>query len=504
MLTDYTEVSSLISSVMIAKVSKEGDPPLLFHTFRCRLRDRINSYDLGYDMSLISGATVLPIAAGPYSNQGDVVPIALPLYYVPSYTGVDMVLMTDDVSSADVILYLFLGIDNIESYLQMYCNDNYQGSLHVAYLDGKNISLSSGRSDTGTAGDDVIVSAVGLAISEGLTYFTLDQNHIYVNPVDNTGLYVINIIPFSQFTSGSQTLLQEIGILALASTLFITAISLLIVYFVTSPLKKLMYSVHAIENNSYDGKADIRSKDEVGQLNDSIDSMYNTIQQQIIRIKAEEQEKYNAKIQLLSEQINPHFLYNTLECINMEVYNCHTETASSMISDLGNYLRISLAYGESELLVSQEIEQVKAYVNIMNYRFRHSIQITINVPEELMNCRIVKCILQPLAENSLKHGFKIGINNIFPITPILEIAMTRDGDRVILSVTDNGAGIDIHRATQIMKNKQANGASDKHIGLNNIYERLTAYYKDVDICFSSIPFFENKVIISLPGSLFQS
>jgi two-component system sensor histidine kinase YesM len=263
-----------------------------------------------------------------------------------------------------------------------------------------------------------------------------------------------------------------------------------------------MISVKEIENNTYTSLPDISKDDEIGLLSLSIDSMYQTIQHQIQMIKKEERENFNMEIRLLSEQINPHFLYNTLECINMEIYNRHNDTASSMISNLGGYLRISLSYGNNQLLLQMELEQVKAYISIMNYRFHHSIKLTFNIDQELLQMLILKSILQPLVENSLKHGFSIDSSNYFPISPMIDISIWREPEYLMLVVTDNGAGIDIERATKIMKNEGDYATLNPHIGLNNIYHRLNSIYDTVEISFSSIPFYENKIKISIPYANF--
>ena len=101
----------------------------------------------------------------------------------------------------------------------------------------------------------------------------------------------------------------------------------------------------AIENQTYDSSQILTQSDELGQLSKSLDSMYQTIQQQIEQIKQERQAKYNAEIRLFSEQINPHFLYNTLEYINMEVYSNHNKNASMMIQNLADFMRIGLNFG---------------------------------------------------------------------------------------------------------------------------------------------------------------
>ncbi len=103
--------------------------------------------------------------------------------------------------------------------------------------------------------------------------------------------------------------------------------------------------------------------------------------------------------------------------INMEIFCGHHANASNMISNLGNYLRTGLAYGENLLTLSQELDHALSYINIMNYRFSHTIQVTVQIPDNLLNRPIVKCILQPLVENSLKHGFEVNTTANYPFSP---------------------------------------------------------------------------------------
>jgi two-component system sensor histidine kinase YesM len=263
-----------------------------------------------------------------------------------------------------------------------------------------------------------------------------------------------------------------------------------------------MDSLRDIETGSYLEKIPIHSHDEIEQLNDAIDSMYRTIQKQIERIKQEETLKYNAQMQLLSEQMNPHFLYNALEFINMEIVSSHNDNASLMICNLGNYLRTGLAYGENFMPISKEVEHAVSYINIMSYRFSQSIQVTTQIPDYLSDRPIMKCILQPLVENSLKHGFKIGTSGGFPLLPLITISASLTDDALELSVTDNGAGIDIERAEQSLQRQHKNSDGSGHVGLSNVYLRLSSYYTEADITFSSVPFFENKVTVRLPASYF--
>ena len=277
---------------------------------------------------------------------------------------------------------------------------------------------------------------------------------------------------------------------------------MLISVLVTRPLRSLMGTVRQIEQRTYDGKTHLTTKDELGQLESALKSMYHIMQRQFKAIKHEERERYNAEMQMMTEQINPHFLYNTLEFINMEVYNDRPENASTMITNLGEYIRISLSAGNTSHTIESEIEQVMAYVDIMSCRFSKPVQMVVNVPDELRPRMILKSILQPLVENSLKHGFDINGAGV-PIAPQIEIGAELKDSELCIEVIDNGAGIDIERARQIMYTKSAVGSTQQHVGLNNVYQRLHSYYGNVNITFATMPYFRNTITIHLPACFFD-
>jgi len=496
--TEYAQINKLLASSLLVTAPASGQPGMIFHSYQFRLKEEITTYDLGYSLEEVSGLTVLPYSESPFINQSDVIPVIIPLKYVSSTS---MVLIAEEVEEAHGILYLLLSAEDVQNYLKLYCNDDSQGMLYLTDRAGRNMSMS--LSDQEENLPENLTDTLRNAIAEGVTQTMYENDYVFLGYARRLDLYLVNYIPKTFFNSNSDNSINTLILLACVIVALISYLSLMINYYVTKPLNLLMQSLYKIETQTYTGKALVSTDDEIGQLNDAIDDMYNTIRQQILTIKREEKEKYDTQMQLLSEQMNPHFLYNALEFINMEVYNRHIENATGMITSLGDYLRISLAYGENELMFSQEIDQVMAYVRIMNYRFHNSIQVFVQIPEELKKQKILKCILQPLVENSLKHGFRIRSNMGFPVSPMIEISILWAGEQLVLTVMDNGAGIDTEKAYQIMYHQQADDQSAKHFGLNNIYQRLKSYYKEVTITFSSIPYFDNKVTITLPANYFK-
>ncbi|MEG0369240.1 MAG: histidine kinase, partial [Hungatella sp.] len=250
---------------------------------------------------------------------------------------------------------------------------------------------------------------------------------------------------------------------------------------------------------TYDIPYQMKYQDEIGHLNMAINSMYATITRQFESLKQSERAKYRSEIQLLSEQINPHFLYNTLECINMEVLSGHKEAASSMITSLGDFLRIGLSYGNDIIPLSKELTHVKAYIDIMNHRFSRKIELTYSIQPELDNLYILKSILQPLAENSIRHGFDTDEHPCDSIVmPEITMSVYQKESLICLEVSDNGCGIDIEKANASLTPPPSGEGQKQHVGLHNIYQRLTTYYGNVSITFETIPYYKNTVRITLP------
>ena len=161
--------------------------------------------------------------------------------------------------------------------------------------------------------------------------------------------------------------------------------------------------------------------------------MYRTLLLQMEQIKREEEEKYRYHSQMLTEQINPHFIYNTLEIINMEVHKEQYERASNMIQAFAAFLRYSLNQGEDTTTLDREVDHIRKYLMIMNTRLDARIILTCDYPPSLGEYRIPKSILLPLVENSIRHGFSPNTGDV-ELLPVITIRARRDGQRVTLEI----------------------------------------------------------------------
>lgn len=473
---------SFIRSALIT--SKTG---MVYHRFSEKLFTTTD-YTLGNQAESICGITILPAQTSPFLDQQTVIPIAIPLTYMENTT---IVIVADSVESSDAILFLLLDAGMVRDFLHTYSNRSLEGSYYL--LDSGNLIADASRTNTKLPDSDVF-----RPLPNRKDALTIEQKDAYLilNRIGNRSLCLTNLISMDQLLSSLHTIQSYLYLAILVVLLTITVGTLIASNLITRSLSKLISAVSAIENQTYDSSQILTQSDELGQLSKSLDSMYQTIQQQIEQIKQERQAKYNAEIRLFSEQINPHFLYNTLEYINMEVYSNHNKNASMMIQNLADFMRIGLNFGGELISISKELAHVQAYVNIMNYRFSHKICFTSDIPKELLSYEILKIILQPLVENSIRHGFGLDNSSSYLDVPSIKIEVYRDDPWLYLRVIDNGSGIDIERATQIL---HTGTDGQKHVGLNNVYQRLVFFYGEtVKITFSSIPYYENIVQIRIP------
>jgi len=261
---------------------------------------------------------------------------------------------------------------------------------------------------------------------------------------------------------------------------------------ITSPFSAMTKMVKEMETGSYEFDIKPRYADETGTLIEGMNSMYHTIIQQMRQIKEEEQQKYRYLSQMLTEQINPHFIYNTLEIINMEVINGRQENASDMIATFAAFLRHTLNQGEDTTTLAQELEHCRKYLSIMNTRLGLQILIFDDIAPHLELFEIPKSILLPLVENAIRHGFETSSMQAQTVEhPSITITAKQKEDRYSIGVIDNGTkGIDIEQAYKALNEKSAQSG---HIGLNNVLNRLKLYFDDVEAHVSSIPGYRNAI-----------
>lgn len=266
---------------------------------------------------------------------------------------------------------------------------------------------------------------------------------------------------------------------------------IVIAHELTVPLARLAATMRQVTNENFDVRFDYPYRDEAGTLGSSFNYMINKINHLIreLNIKIEElknekemvrkvqEQKRKAELKALQAQINPHFLYNTLNAITWQAADQNVPEISIMSSSLGKFFRISLSKGHQVITIREEIEHVASYLEIQKIRYKDRISYDVDIPDDMKELFIIKLVLQPLVENSIYHGIKekntkgtirIKVERRFSGTQIPE---------VVIHIWDNGNGIEPKKLKVLNQNLTSGMVSHGDgYGIYNINERIRLFF----------------------------
>lgn len=268
-----------------------------------------------------------------------------------------------------------------------------------------------------------------------------------------------------------------IGILvAVLAILGAVLFAALISSIVSKPIVHLSEKMRKVTLNNYDAAGKSGRYDEIGLLQDSFETMMVRNQELVAKEYQSKIEKRNAQIRALQAQINPHFMYNTLQVIGGMALKKGAPEIYTVTVALGDILRYSLNFSKEMVPVREEIQYLQSYLKIQNERFSNRIHLFIDISDDLMNFQIPKLILQPILENCFEHGLS---DKAGTWTIKISAGLNDDGD-LFIAVSDNGVGITPDKLAHI-REELARGAekaigSGQHIGLNNVNARIRLKY----------------------------
>lgn len=250
--------------------------------------------------------------------------------------------------------------------------------------------------------------------------------------------------------------------------ILITFLSYYIPYSITHPIRKLSEVTDQVAKGDLTVRSDVRSGAEVSVLNDSLNAMIDKINELLEQVKKEQGRLRKAEFELLQSQINPHFLYNTLDTIVWLAEAGEQKKVVDMVGSLSDFFRTSLNQGKDMVSVKEELQHSRSYLEIQQVRYQDILQYEIQVPDSLFCYLIPKITIQPLVENALYHGIKNkrGIGKIM-------ITGKREKDSFVLVVEDNGAGMNRERLEVVRKGMNKKSQTEKDIyALYNVNERI--------------------------------
>ncbi|EGD47518.1 integral membrane sensor signal transduction histidine kinase [Ruminiclostridium papyrosolvens DSM 2782] len=290
---------------------------------------------------------------------------------------------------------------------------------------------------------------------------------------DTTGLTRVAVMDKKKIlasTTGVDTLLVLIAILSIVFVVVFTNVAARIFF---RKLKEIDKMITHIEAGRFDVRIKVDGVNEISRISESFNHMAERLQGLLVSMVQKEKAQREAEIHALQAQINPHFLYNTLENMRMQCEIDEYYVVANELANLGDLMRYSLHWESPKVKISEELNNIEQYIEIMRMRFNKRLIFQMECPEHLRNIMIPKLILQPLVENCFIHGFK----DLLPPWEIYVNVFMKE-NKLIISVEDNGKGMGIERLEEIndciAQNKSIYNKikSKNSIGIINVNQRV--------------------------------
>ena len=292
-----------------------------------------------------------------------------------------------------------------------------------------------------------------------------------VEIMPTTNWRAISVIPMDKFYKDISFYIAGLLLVCLAVVFIALNISKNYVKKITYPVNIICTAMKKTETVNID---DNKLFTEFTFMAERYNSMIYRIKRQMNEISEKEEEKRKADMRVLYEQINPHFLYNTLDSINW-LAACGTdeysEKITDMVSELAKMFRIGLSKGKEIISVADEIEHVKSYVSIQQQRYGNSFTTEYDIEKNIMSCRVIKIILQPIVENAIVHAFED-----YESGGMIRVKAYSTDGKIVFTVEDNGCGGDVEYIRSLLNKTPENENSG--YGLYNVQTRIKLYYGD--------------------------
>lgn len=337
-------------------------------------------------------------------------------------------------------------------------------------------------SDTNLTAEQIPLLKAGVIGYREVSYAT----HTYVLSQYTISNTQWRLAIFQNFDAVKATMNRFIWtIMILVAALVVVTILILIVVTrsITRPLYALRSSMQKVEEQGYTSyePVPISGSTETRDLGRNYNEMMLRIKTLNEDVLAEQNAQRLSELHALQNQINPHFLYNTLDSIVFMIDDGKNKEASEMVVALSRFFRISISKGRNIIPLKDEVEHVRNYLLIQKLRYKEAFEYTFDVPEDLNDLLVLKLILQPIVENAIQHGLlnKDGVGKI-------AIAAHMEGEILVLSVTDNGYGIMPEKIDEIYESFKDKNVYNG-VGLKNVYQRLKIYFGEkADVKVTSV------------------
>jgi len=288
-------------------------------------------------------------------------------------------------------------------------------------------------------------------------------------------IYCLNDI--KEMVSDTDEILYVTILLVIISFIAAVFISILLSFGLLKPIKNLQLMMKKVRDGDLTVQAPLLSQDEIGELCFGFNEMLQKIRYLVEEVYKTQIHEREAQLNALQAQINPHFLYNTLETISSIAQVEEVDIISKIARAMSNMFRYSTRIGGAVVPISEEIRHIDNYVSILEVRFENKFEFIIDVPENLMDYGIIKLVLQPIVENAVFHGIEMKTGK-----GLLKISAKKIEEDIEITVSDNGIGmteakiIELNNMLNTSENQFNIEFKNGRVGIRNVHERIKLYF----------------------------
>lgn len=394
----------------------------------------------------------------------------------------------------EILFYIYAETDEKVFY------DLYKGTLNlnntICIVDQYGIIASS--SDRGHLGErfaDIYGTEAEL-LNSGLEKAVLLNEERYMvlkRQMAGTDWWIVDLVPLDQMSEEISGLRMMLGILLMIMLLLFSIFVFGLVGYFGKPIRRLEECMAKVTKGEFSVYMEYHRDDEIKILADGFNMMLEDLKIYMKDLIYQQQLLRNAELEVMQAQINPHFLYNTLESIIYLSQTGENAKIQTLVQALIGLLRMTVGNLKSTVSLGEEIDGVKQYISIQNIRYGNKIRNTIFVEAGTASCRIPKLLLQPLVENAIIHG--IGAKNG---VGMLMISVSREEKGICIEISDNGKGMNEEEVSHLMNDIKRKG-NFSGIGVANVQKRIQAMYgKEYGLVYISEPEEGTTVEVHIP------
>ena len=311
-------------------------------------------------------------------------------------------------------------------------------------------------------------AAAGYRDGSHMELFQGQHRQVTVKTVGYTGWKLVGVAPASYWLTASPQLFL-FGLSLLLFSIFLMAfLNFRISARIADPIRRLEQSIKALEGGQEDVEIEEGGCYEIQHLSRSVRSMVSTMRHLMDDIIRQEGQKRRGELEVLQSQINPHFLYNTLDSVIWMVEAEQRAEAIQMVTSLARFFRISLSKGKSVIPLSDELDHARHYMNIQQIRFKNRFTTRIEARPGTEELYTLKLIVQPILENAIYHGMASAEDD-----GLIQVTAWREEDSLVIDVADNGLGMRPEVAAALLdEDRPEVRTSGSGIGLRNVHRRI--------------------------------